>query len=192
MTVAGDIGPAPMIKVGAEAPLRRKKPLKGQGKMKSFKEYALQEKLEQDFKNIVEKIGMDTCYSLLESSSIKLDHDYIRKNNMRDRVTVTDFGGGIVYFNDGKKDKKLKMSIFKGQYIDIDELELKEGELKSIEVFLRDMGFKIKDEKASFKTKELIFFKEGDANDAYTDLSDFNYIKKFNVQLKGKSIIYNL
>lgn len=38
MTTTGDIGTGPMVKVGAEAPLRRKKPLKKQGKKMKFKD----------------------------------------------------------------------------------------------------------------------------------------------------------
>ena len=41
MTTSGDMGSAPMVRIGAEAPLKREKPLKKQGKkkMKTFKEY---------------------------------------------------------------------------------------------------------------------------------------------------------
>lgn len=53
MTVAGDLGSAPMVKVGAQAPLRRKKPLKKQGKnkMTNFKDYMKD--------SVAEKAGVD-------------------------------------------------------------------------------------------------------------------------------------
>ena len=43
MTTSGDMGAAPMVKVGAEAPLRRKKIIKNRiKKMKTFKEYIVE------------------------------------------------------------------------------------------------------------------------------------------------------
>ena len=63
---------------------------------------------------------------------------------------------------------------------------------QSIEDFVRSMGFKIKDEKPGIRTKEIVFFKEEDAQEAFVDLEGENYDKKYNITLKDKSIIYNI
>jgi len=62
----------------------------------------------------------------------------------------------------------------------------------SIEVFLRDFGYKIKDEKAGIRKKEIIFFKDDDAQNAYDDLEEFLYTSKYDIELDGKIINYKI
>ena len=70
------------------------------------------------------------------------------------------------------------------------KIEILESKSSSIEEFLRENGFKIKAENAQFSKKEIEFFSEEDAKEAKEDLEESKFNKSFNIELKGKKIIY--
>jgi len=57
-------------------------------------------------------------------ASLKPNHEYVRRSNMKDIATPYDFGGGIVYYKDHKgKEQNMPVARFKSNYIDIDDVE---------------------------------------------------------------------
>ena len=71
-----------------------------------------------------------------------------------------------------------------------DILESKNFEEESIEKYLRDVGFKIKSEEPTKNGKELEFFKQSNAEEAFEDLKTAGYGKKFDISLSHNTISY--
>ena len=63
---------------------------------------------------------------LLESNHVILNQDYVKRSDMRTIVTPVDGNAQYIIFIDqnGKK-KKVKTSIFRSQYINMDDVENK-------------------------------------------------------------------
>jgi len=65
---------------------------------------------------------------------------------------------------------------------------------ESVESFIRNKGYKIKEEKVGTILKDIIFYKLEDAYDALEDLIEAGFEEKYNLDIneKRKSISYTI
>ena len=192
MTTAGDIGSstysssstAPMVRYGDKKVNKRMDVLKKQAEHKT-NQFKKQEKRKmKTFREIV-KDGKEITESPVGKVGRTKEEEalaHIENTNLavKFRKIVRELGG-----------KNVARQLLAG--MDPVGRRVEESN-ESVESFIRDMGYKIKEEKAGVKQKEIIFYKLEDANDALEDLIEAGFEEKYNFDIneKRKSISYTI
>ena len=182
MTTAGDIGiattggTAPMVRYGDKEVIKRKNPLKKQGKrkMRTFREII------KDEKEITESPVGQVGRTKEEEALAHIENTNLA---VKFRKIVKELGG-----------KSVARQLLAGMNATGKRVLESNYTNKSVESFIRDMGYKIKEEKARIRQKEIIFYKLEDANDALEDLIEAGFEEKYNLDIneKRKSISYTI
>jgi len=184
MTTAGDIGSvttggtAPMVRYGDKEVLKRKNPLKKQGKrkMKTFREIIKDsEKNTKVTESPVGKVGRTTdaeALAHIENSDLAKEF----------RKIVKKLGG-----------KNVARQLLAGMNTAGNKVQVTEGET-TVEQYIRSMGYKIKSEKAGIRKKEIIFYKAEDSEEAFEDLQAGGFEDNYNIDLdkNKKTISYTI
>ena len=171
MTVAGDIGSAPMVKVGAQAPLKRENPLKKQRKkMKTFRDLIKDEnKVVESPVGLVGRTKDSEALTHIEDSNLAKEF----------RKIVKQLGG-----------KSVARQLLAGMDNSGKEVKVYENK-ETIETYLRNSGYKLKNEIPTKTGKELEFYKVEQAEAAFEDLKSTEFSTEYNIYLSNATIKYS-
>ena len=183
-TVAGDVGSGstgptgtgsePMQRYGQTNVQRRKKPYKKQEKkMKSFREIIKEENIHESPVGSVGRTKDSEALAHIESTDLA----------KKFRKIVKELGGKNVarQLLAGMNQSGNKVNV--GNISDVSE-----AKTMNPGTFLRDLGFKIKNEKFERYSFELEFYSAKDAKDAYTELINDDFLDYYNMSTAGKII----
>jgi hypothetical protein len=178
MTVAGDVGSGtgsePMVRYG-EKPQRRETPYKRkkkEKKMKSFRDFAKDQEVTESPVGQVGRTKDSEALAHIENSDVA----------KRFRKIVRELGGKNVA-------RQLLSGMTQlGKKVSSEAEAIEEAKIMSPNKFLRDLGFKLKDEKFEKNSFSIEFYNDKDCKEAYQELLDEKFTEYYNMSRVGKFI----